>query len=176
MKLYIEINISASKSEILKGGRKWWICVRIHKNWFLPVSVWVFSGYLEIKLLMGLCVCLSIPKQTGSSNPEYVYHIWTCVLLCVFAVVDVQAFERLLGSCKEIMKRNIAHYEEQLVALFGSSMDLRDWASHTTLCAFYYYVTKHTQWHTNAHKQIGLQVSFYTSRADLGEIGSSAVA
>uniref|UniRef100_A0A8C7WZY7 cAMP-dependent protein kinase type II-alpha regulatory subunit n=1 Tax=Oryzias sinensis TaxID=183150 RepID=A0A8C7WZY7_9TELE len=41
-------------------------------------------------------------------------------------VIDVQAFERLLGSCKEIMKRNISHYEEQLVALFGSSMDLRD--------------------------------------------------
>lgn len=41
-------------------------------------------------------------------------------------VIDVQAFERLLGSCKEIMKRNIVHYEEQLVALFGSSMDLRD--------------------------------------------------
>lgn len=40
--------------------------------------------------------------------------------------IDVQAFERLLGPCKEIMKRNIAHYEEQLVALFGSSMDLRD--------------------------------------------------
>ncbi|KAF0036809.1 hypothetical protein F2P81_012121 [Scophthalmus maximus] len=32
-------------------------------------------------------------------------------------VIDIQAFERLLGSCKEIMKRNIAHYEEQLVAL-----------------------------------------------------------
>ncbi|KAK1899180.1 cAMP-dependent protein kinase type II-alpha regulatory subunit, partial [Dissostichus eleginoides] len=42
------------------------------------------------------------------------------------AVIDIQAFERLLGSCKEIMKRNISHYEEQLVALFGSSMDLRD--------------------------------------------------
>ncbi|KAI5610332.1 protein kinase, cAMP-dependent, regulatory, type II, alpha A, partial [Silurus asotus] len=41
-------------------------------------------------------------------------------------VIDVQAFERLLGPCMEIMKRNIAHYEEQLVALFGSSMDLRD--------------------------------------------------
>ncbi|KAJ4934261.1 hypothetical protein JOQ06_007061 [Pogonophryne albipinna] len=41
-------------------------------------------------------------------------------------VIDIQAFERLLGSCKEIMKRNISHYEEQLVALFGSSMDLRD--------------------------------------------------
>ncbi|KAG5837844.1 hypothetical protein ANANG_G00217340 [Anguilla anguilla] len=41
-------------------------------------------------------------------------------------IIDVQAFERLLGPCKEIMKRNITHYEEQLVALFGSSMDLRD--------------------------------------------------
>ncbi|XP_030633416.1 protein kinase, cAMP-dependent, regulatory, type II, alpha, B isoform X2 [Chanos chanos] len=41
-------------------------------------------------------------------------------------VIDVQAFERLLGSCKEIMKRNIASYEEQLVALFGSSVDLRN--------------------------------------------------
>uniref|UniRef100_A0A8C7LLQ9 cAMP-dependent protein kinase type II-alpha regulatory subunit n=1 Tax=Oncorhynchus kisutch TaxID=8019 RepID=A0A8C7LLQ9_ONCKI len=40
-------------------------------------------------------------------------------------VIDIQAFERLLGSCKEIMKRNITHYEEQLVALFGSSMDLK---------------------------------------------------
>lgn len=30
--------------------------------------------------------------------------------------MDVQAFERLLGPCMEIMKRNIATYEEQLVA------------------------------------------------------------
>ncbi|XP_018431632.1 PREDICTED: cAMP-dependent protein kinase type II-alpha regulatory subunit isoform X2 [Nanorana parkeri] len=41
-------------------------------------------------------------------------------------VMDVQAFERLLGPCMDIMKRNITHYEEQLVSLFGSSMDLRD--------------------------------------------------
>ncbi|XP_066526822.1 cAMP-dependent protein kinase type II-alpha regulatory subunit-like isoform X2 [Hoplias malabaricus] len=40
-------------------------------------------------------------------------------------VIDIQAFERLLGPCKEIMKRNIASYEEQLVALFGSSDDLK---------------------------------------------------
>ncbi|KAM4812655.1 cAMP-dependent protein kinase type II-beta regulatory subunit-like [Urocitellus parryii] len=37
--------------------------------------------------------------------------------------MDVQAFERLLGPCK-IMKRNIATYEEQLVALFGTNMDI----------------------------------------------------
>ncbi|KAM5173107.1 cAMP-dependent protein kinase type II-beta regulatory subunit [Mantella aurantiaca] len=41
-------------------------------------------------------------------------------------VMDVQAFERLLGPCMEIMKRNIANYEEQLVALFGTNMDITD--------------------------------------------------
>ncbi|XP_069499426.1 cAMP-dependent protein kinase type II-alpha regulatory subunit [Ambystoma mexicanum] len=41
-------------------------------------------------------------------------------------VMDVQAFERLLGPCMDIMKRNISHYEEQLVSLFGSSMDIKD--------------------------------------------------
>ncbi|XP_062928614.1 cAMP-dependent protein kinase type II-beta regulatory subunit-like [Mobula hypostoma] len=41
-------------------------------------------------------------------------------------VMDVQAFERLLGPCMEIMKRNIANYEEQLVNLFGTNMDLAD--------------------------------------------------
>ncbi|KAM6981269.1 protein kinase, cAMP-dependent, regulatory, type II, alpha, B [Aplochiton taeniatus] len=40
-------------------------------------------------------------------------------------MIDVQAFERLLGPCKEIMKRNITNYEDQLVALFGSSVDLK---------------------------------------------------
>ncbi|ELK15076.1 cAMP-dependent protein kinase type II-alpha regulatory subunit [Pteropus alecto] len=41
-------------------------------------------------------------------------------------VMDVQAFERLLGPCMDIMKRNISHYEEQLVKMFGSNMDLID--------------------------------------------------
>ncbi|XP_029906641.1 protein kinase, cAMP-dependent, regulatory, type II, alpha, B [Myripristis murdjan] len=40
-------------------------------------------------------------------------------------VIDIQAFERLLGPCKELMKRNISQYEDQLVALFGSSVDLK---------------------------------------------------
>lgn len=41
-----------------------------------------------------------------------------------FLVMDVKAFERLLGPCMDIMKRNIANYEEQLVALFGSSTEI----------------------------------------------------
>uniref|UniRef100_A0A8C8DNE5 Protein kinase cAMP-dependent type II regulatory subunit beta n=1 Tax=Oryzias sinensis TaxID=183150 RepID=A0A8C8DNE5_9TELE len=39
-------------------------------------------------------------------------------------VMDVQAFERLLGPCMDIMKRNIANYEEQLQSLFGSSPEI----------------------------------------------------
>ncbi|KAM9375376.1 LOW QUALITY PROTEIN: cAMP-dependent protein kinase type II-beta regulatory subunit-like [Pholidichthys leucotaenia] len=39
-------------------------------------------------------------------------------------VMDVKAFERLLGPCMDIMKRNIANYEEQLVKLFGSSPEI----------------------------------------------------
>ncbi|XP_036433677.1 cAMP-dependent protein kinase type II-beta regulatory subunit-like [Colossoma macropomum] len=38
-------------------------------------------------------------------------------------VMDVQAFERLLGPCKDIMKRNIANYEEQLARLFERDAD-----------------------------------------------------
>uniref|UniRef100_A0A8B9L5X1 Protein kinase cAMP-dependent type II regulatory subunit beta n=1 Tax=Astyanax mexicanus TaxID=7994 RepID=A0A8B9L5X1_ASTMX len=41
-------------------------------------------------------------------------------------VMDVQAFERLLGPCMDIMKRNIANYEEQLVTLFGSQTEIEE--------------------------------------------------
>ncbi|XP_036956405.1 protein kinase, cAMP-dependent, regulatory, type II, alpha, B [Acanthopagrus latus] len=36
-------------------------------------------------------------------------------------VIDIQAFERLLGPCMDIMKRNISQYEDQRAALFGSN-------------------------------------------------------
>lgn len=47
-----------------------------------------------------------------------------CLILPFLAVMDVKAFERLLGPCMDIMKRNIANYEEQLVTLFGSSTEI----------------------------------------------------
>lgn len=43
-----------------------------------------------------------------------------------FPVLDVETFERLLGPCMEIMKRNIDDYEEQLVKLFGDKSNLTD--------------------------------------------------
>ncbi|XP_051739975.1 cAMP-dependent protein kinase type II-beta regulatory subunit [Ctenopharyngodon idella] len=41
-------------------------------------------------------------------------------------VLGVQAFERLLGPCMDIMKRNIANYEEQLITLFGSHIAIEE--------------------------------------------------
>ena len=38
--------------------------------------------------------------------------------------MDVTAFERLLGPCMDIMKRNMEEYEEQLVKVFGSKVKL----------------------------------------------------
>ncbi|XP_076311808.1 cAMP-dependent protein kinase type II regulatory subunit-like isoform X3 [Tachypleus tridentatus] len=42
------------------------------------------------------------------------------------AFLDVLAFERLLGPCMDIMKRNIDQYEEQLIKVFGSKNDISD--------------------------------------------------
>lgn len=53
----------------------------------------------------------------------------TFPFLFFFQVMDVKAFERLLGPCMDIMKRNIANYEEQLKSLFGSSTEIEQQSS-----------------------------------------------
>ncbi|XP_076369996.1 cAMP-dependent protein kinase type II regulatory subunit-like isoform X1 [Tachypleus tridentatus] len=42
------------------------------------------------------------------------------------AFLDVLAFERLLGPCMNIMKRNIEEYDEQLIKIFGSKANISD--------------------------------------------------
>ncbi|XP_026477143.1 cAMP-dependent protein kinase type II regulatory subunit-like [Ctenocephalides felis] len=42
------------------------------------------------------------------------------------AFLDVDAFERLLGPCMELMKRNFDDYEEQLLRIFGSKTNISD--------------------------------------------------
>jgi cAMP-dependent protein kinase regulator len=44
----------------------------------------------------------------------------------LFSVLDVHAFERLLGPCMGIMQRNIKDYEEQVVKIFGSKANISD--------------------------------------------------
>lgn len=41
-------------------------------------------------------------------------------------VIDVDTFERLLGPCMDIMKRNIDDYESQLIKIFGSKSNIAD--------------------------------------------------
>jgi hypothetical protein len=48
------------------------------------------------------------------------------VFVYVFAVLDVHAFERLLGPCMDILKRNISDYDEQIIAIFGSKSAMSD--------------------------------------------------
>lgn len=42
------------------------------------------------------------------------------------AILDVDAFERLLGPCVKLMQKNIPDYEEQLRKLFGDKFNLAD--------------------------------------------------
>ncbi|KAK4885113.1 hypothetical protein RN001_001384 [Aquatica leii] len=42
------------------------------------------------------------------------------------AFLDVEAFERLLGPCMQLMKRNINDYEEQMLKIFGSKQNMKD--------------------------------------------------
>jgi hypothetical protein len=40
----------------------------------------------------------------------------------LFPVLDVSAFERLLGSCMDMMRERVKDYEEQLAKAFGSKV------------------------------------------------------
>ncbi|XP_055314018.1 cAMP-dependent protein kinase type II regulatory subunit [Sitodiplosis mosellana] len=42
------------------------------------------------------------------------------------AFLDVDAFERLLGPCMDLMKRSIGDYETQLIKIFGSKNNITD--------------------------------------------------
>lgn len=55
-----------------------------------------------------------------------VYFFLRSIIVHVMTVCDVEAFERLLGPCMDIMKRNIEDYESQLVKIFGSKSEIAD--------------------------------------------------
>ena len=44
----------------------------------------------------------------------------------LISVLDIGAFERLLGPCVEIMQRNVSNYESQLTELFGEQLSIDD--------------------------------------------------
>jgi len=64
------------------------------------------------------CVHAHAPEIAAS------FSIMISLLFFSLLVLDVGAFERLLGPCMDIMKRNIEGYEEQLVQIFGSKAEI----------------------------------------------------
>ena len=60
-------------------------------------------------------------KVTVASGQHIIFISFT-----FFPVLDVNAFERLLGPCMELMKRNINDYEQQLLQIFGSKTNISD--------------------------------------------------
>lgn len=73
---------------------------------FFPISIWIQ------------------PIKLNSKNNFH--FLSTIIVACVLTVCDVEAFERLLGPCMDIMKRNIDDYESQLVKIFGSKSEVAD--------------------------------------------------
>uniref|UniRef100_A0A8C9ST22 Protein kinase cAMP-dependent type II regulatory subunit beta n=1 Tax=Scleropages formosus TaxID=113540 RepID=A0A8C9ST22_SCLFO len=63
---------------------------------------------------------LALVTSKPRAASAYAVHNVKCLAM------DIQAFERLLGPCMDIMKRNIANYEEQLRTLFGSCAGSED--------------------------------------------------
>ena len=50
-------------------------------------------------------------------------HLYTKTLILV---LDVNAFERLLGPCMDVMKDRVDDYEDQLIRIFGSKANISD--------------------------------------------------
>ena len=44
----------------------------------------------------------------------------------IISVLDVNAFERLLGPCMDVMKDRVDDYEDRLIRIFGSKGNISD--------------------------------------------------
>lgn len=94
----------------------------------MQVCVVCVLGYKHIQSLPSSTLILPLttfPFLTSSSHPHPT--LIPPPLHPPTPVLDVAAFERLLGPCMDIMKRNFEHYEEQLMQLFGTTMDITDY-------------------------------------------------
>lgn len=97
----------------------------------LPMLLEASNAWVRVLLFRALSYMRHV--NVGALCADTVLDFSLCFLLfsgCfLFQVMDVKAFERLLGPCMDIMKRNIANYEEQLKSLFGSSTEIEQQSS-----------------------------------------------
>ena len=93
-----------------------------------------FPPFLLHFFCLALCFCLSVSLCRCFILllfPPFFFK--STLLLSIFILLilkstalDVGVFERLLGPCMDVMKRNFEHYEEQLMQLFGTTLDITD--------------------------------------------------
>lgn len=93
-------------------------------NYKLKIAV--INSVVVIKIINRYVNNYYVPKNTFNF-----YYVFNCYFIVMFlklfySVLDVEAFERLLGPCMQIMKRNITDYETVLVSVFGSKQNIVD--------------------------------------------------
>jgi len=95
----------------------------------------IISRYVRrvpLRTFTSVCVSVWLSMSVHFSICSLCFCVCICVSVCLYVfmsvcvVLDVAAFERVLGPCMDIMKRSIDAYEEQLVHIFGSKAAITD--------------------------------------------------
>ncbi|UYV74196.1 PRKAR2B [Cordylochernes scorpioides] len=76
-----------------------------------------YFGARSTKFKLGVTELALVTHRPRAASVYAVDHV-------KLASLDVQAFERLLGPCMDIMKRNIDDYEKQVAEMFGARIDM----------------------------------------------------
>lgn len=91
-----------------------------------PRAATVYAATDEVKLACKFFFVFEKKFKFLKISKKFLLKIEKFIIFFQNSVLDVGAFERLLGPCMNIMKRNFNHYEDQLVKLFGSKSNVTD--------------------------------------------------
>ena len=105
-----------------------WKKVDILVNWHWSRKNHVQQLFMLQLMKLNWHVSFCLKKISNFTKSKLIFKISKIFQFSKFfsTVLDVGAFERLLGPCMNIMKRNFNHYEDQLVKLFGSKSNVTD--------------------------------------------------
>ncbi len=121
-----ENDIEVEVSRVTKGGYLGELALVTHRP-RAASAYCVGPVRLACKLFL-LPLSLSFSLQTKSIQLGFNnrFFFFSGLVFLPLTVLDVQAFERLMGPCMNIMKRNIDDYEDQLIRIFGSRVNMSD--------------------------------------------------
>ena len=113
----------------------WWITLRDRPQWWREMTS---ESPVSIFLSSKLCHILLSITLLGKANKIKIFLFWKwkiqffllyilkilILFLKFFQVLDALAFERLLGPCMGIMKRNERELQEMMRRTFGSKVHI----------------------------------------------------